>query len=87
MATRKFKIAQEAHIILLADSARLDHLCGSCQREGCMGWGLEIPEFVGVFAQDSCGFEEPGGAPTRRREPDRGGDLRKTPHKSTVWEA
>ena len=52
-----------------------------------MGWGLEIPEFVGVFAQDSCGFEEPGGAPIRRREPDRGGDLRKTPHKSTVWEA
>ena len=62
MATRKFNIAQEAPIILLAD--RLDHLCRSCQRGGCVGWELETPEFVGVFTQDSCGFEEPGGAPS-----------------------
>ena len=68
MATRKFKITQEAHVILLADSARLDHLCRSCQRGGCVGWGLEIPEFTGVLAQDSCGFEEPGGTSIRRRD-------------------
>ena len=87
VATRKFKITHEAHIIFLVDSARLGHLCRSCQRGACVGRRLESPEFVGAVSHGSCGSEEPDGAPIKSRDSDRGGNLRRSPLESLVWEA
>ena len=71
MATRKFKTTPEAHIRVLLDSTRSGNLCGSCQRGGCVGRGLESPELVGGAAHDSYESKNPDGAPVKRRESER----------------